>query len=488
MDAARRVLPGRASDEHDALAPERQIPMQLVTERMLLTALREHDAAVTAEVARSRAEFLASASLRFGASLDQEVTYAAIAGLTIPPALGWCVVDVLQTSGQVRRLAVMHPDEDKRVAASALMDRWLPASNDRIGVPAVATGRRSVILTTLSEALLSSGSRDPNTLRLLRSLGAGTVLVVPIVAHEVLLGALTFVSGTDASPYMPDDVALGEALAARCAQALEAARLYATARASWAEADAARADAEKARADAEQARAVAESANLAKTHFLQMMSHELRTPLNAISGYTQLMEMGLRGPVTEAQLKDLASIRRSQVHLLDMINSVLHYAKLEAGYMTYDLRPVRVADVFDWALALVAPQARARDITLAVHPCVEPISALADPQKLRQVLVNLLSNAVKFNERGGRIDVSFYRDDAVVVIRVQDTGMGIPAGKLETIFDPFTQVNVHYTRPQDGTGLGLAISRELSLGMGGDLTVESVLGTGSTFTVRLRAA
>jgi signal transduction histidine kinase len=487
MDAARRELPARAPDERDAPTVERQIPMQLVTERMLLTALREHDAAVTAEAARGRAEFLASASLRFGASLDQEITYAAIAGLTIPPSLGWCVVDVVETTGNVRRLAVIHPDEDKRVAASALVDRWLPAPRDRIGVPAVASLRRSVIVSHRTDTALAFGARDPEILRVLRRLGAGPLLVVPIVAHGVLLGALTFVSSADANPYMPDDIALGESLAARCAQALEAARLYATARASWAEADAARADAEKARAEAEQARAVAESANRAKTKFLQMMSHELRTPLNAISGYAQLMEMGLRGPVTDAQLKDIASIRRNQVHLLDMINSVLHYAKLEAGYVKYDLRAVRVADTFDWAQSLVAPQARARDITLTVHPCAERISAIADPQKLRQIVVNLLSNAVKFTQLGGRIDVSFHREDAVVVIHVQDTGMGIPASKLETIFEPFIQVNVDYTRPHDGTGLGLAISREFARGMGGDLTVESVLGAGSVFTVRLPA-
>jgi signal transduction histidine kinase len=148
---------------------------------------------------------------------------------------------------------------------------------------------------------------------------------------------------------------------------------------------------------------------------------------------------------------------------------------------------VRVADVFDWAQSLVAPQARARDIALTVHRCAERISAVADPQKLRQVVVNLLSNAVKFTQLGGRIDVSFHREDAVVVIRVQDTGMGIPASKLETIFEPFIQVNVDYTRPHDGTGLGLAISREFARGMGGDLTVESVLGAGSVFTVRLPA-
>jgi signal transduction histidine kinase len=473
---------------------------------MLLSALREHDAALAAEVARRRAEFLAAASLRFGASLDQEITYAAIAGLALPGLRGWCVVDIVEVGGGIRRLAVMHPDEDKRVAARALIDRWLPTADDRIGVPALRD-RRSFIVTERADAAMAAAARDPDTLRVLRWLGAGSLLVVPVVSHDVLLGAITFVSHPGAPAYTPADVEFGEALAERCAQALESARLYAAARASWIEAEASRAEAESARADAElarvqadaacaeaqvardeaeQARTGAEAANSAKSHFLRTMSHELRTPLNAIIGYAQMMELGIHGPITTEQLVDLASIRRSQKHLLDLINEVLHYAKLESGHIEYDVRTVQLSEVLAWTRALVAPQARARGLALTIGTCHTDLVVLADPQKLRQVVVNILSNAVKFTNLGGSIDVSCAREDESVVVRVRDSGIGVPKEKLEVIFEPFVQVSSQLSRPHEGTGLGLAISRELTRGMGGDVTVESTLGVGSTFTVRLR--
>jgi signal transduction histidine kinase len=449
--------------------------MRLVNERLLLTALREHDEAIAAEVARVRAEFLASASLRFGASLDQEVTYAVIAGLALPGLRGWCVVDVVETGGGLRRLAVMHPDAEKQVAARALVERWIPSPDDRIGIPAVAATRRSVIVTAGADAALLSTARDADTLGVLPWLGTGSLLVVPIVAHDVLLGAITFVSDPDAPEYEPADVELGEALARRCAQALVSARLYAAARAAWGEADAARADAERLRTVAESACAEAEAASAVKTTFLRTMSHELRTPLNAINGYAQIMEMGIHGPVTAEQLSDLASIRRSQLHVLEMINAVLRYATLESGQVEYVLDSVRLSEVMTEAVALVTPQARERHISITVEPCEPDDMIRTDEQKLRQIVVNLLSNAVKFTDHG----------ESGLEIHVRDTGIGVPSDKLEEIFQPFVQVSSSYTRSHEGSGLGLAISREFARGMGGDLTVESVPGEGSVFTVRL---
>ncbi|MEW5927048.1 MAG: PAS domain-containing protein [Gemmatimonadota bacterium] len=245
---------------------------------------------------------------------------------------------------------------------------------------------------------------------------------------------------------------------------------------------------ERARADAEAARAEAEAANRAKSEFLAVMSHELRTPLNAIGGYAELIEMGIRGPVTPQQADDLRRIQQSQRHLLGLINEVLNYAKLETGTVHYDVVDVSVREATAAAESLVAPQARAKGLTLVVADCLPELAVRADPEKLRQILVNLLSNAVKFTDPGGRIDVSCRLRDASAVISVTDTGIGIPADKLGAIFDPFVQVRSDLTRTHEGTGLGLAISRDLARGMGGDITAKSARGVGSVFTLVLPLA
>ena len=244
-------------------------------------------------------------------------------------------------------------------------------------------------------------------------------------------------------------------------------------------------DSEMARAEAESARAEAEAANKSKSEFLAVMSHELRTPLNAIGGYAELMEMGIRGPVSELQRDDLRRIQTSQRHLLGLINEVLNYAKLETGAVHFDLADVPLREALIAADSLVAPQARAKGLTLTVGDCTPDHAARADAEKLRQILVNLLSNAVKFTDRGGRVNVACDAGPEVVRILVTDTGIGIPADKLEAIFDPFVQVRADLTRPHEGTGLGLAISRDLARRMGGDLTVESARGAGITFTLTL---
>ena len=243
-----------------------------------------------------------------------------------------------------------------------------------------------------------------------------------------------------------------------------------------------------ARREAERARDEAEAANRAKSEFLAVMSHELRTPLNAIGGYAELMEMGIRGPVTHAQLEDLRRIQLSQRHLLGLINEVLNYAKLETGTVVFDLDDVPVQEALSAAELLVTPQARSKGLTLAVHPVPPALTVRADAEKLRQILVNLASNAVKFTQAGGRIEISCGRDGGRARIQIRDTGMGIPPDKLDSIFDPFVQVRSDLSRPYEGTGLGLAISRDLALRMAGDLTVESAPGVGSTFTLTLPMA
>jgi len=218
------------------------------------------------------------------------------------------------------------------------------------------------------------------------------------------------------------------------------------------------------------------------------MSHELRTPLNVIGGYADLLEMGLRGPVTAEQREDLRRIRVSQRHLLGLINEVLTYAKIETGMVRYDMRVVPVRDALVAAEALVASEARAMGVTLMVDDCPPDLAVRADGEKVQQILVNLLSNAIKLSERGHRVELSCEAAENHARIHVRDSGIGIDADQLEVIFEPLVQARADLTRTAGGAGLRLAVSRDLARAMGGDLTVRSTVGVGTTLTLSLERA
>ncbi|HEY1952806.1 MAG TPA: ATP-binding protein [Gemmatimonadaceae bacterium] len=237
--------------------------------------------------------------------------------------------------------------------------------------------------------------------------------------------------------------------------------------------------------EARKAWAAADSANRSKAEFLAVMSHELRTPLNSIGGYVDLLEMELRGPLTEAQRSDLGRIKRSQEHLLGIINDILNFTRLEATEVRFEIIEMPLRALIGDLDAVVGSLARAK---LLEYSCETPPAnafVRTDPDKLRQIMINLVSNAVKFTPQGGRITVRSSVGEKSVSIHVTDTGIGIPADKLESVFEPFVQLDRGLTRTNEGTGLGLPISRGLARGMGADITVESAVGSGSTFSITL---
>ncbi|HMI58325.1 MAG TPA: ATP-binding protein [Gemmatimonadaceae bacterium] len=238
----------------------------------------------------------------------------------------------------------------------------------------------------------------------------------------------------------------------------------------------------------ERQRSIAEDANHAKSAFLAMMSHELRTPLNAIGGYVQLLEMGVHGPVTPAQIDALGRVTRSQQHLLRLINDLLNLARIESGRVDYDLQPIALDDIVQATLPMIEPQLAARGLRYELNVPLE-LKAQADREKIEQILLNLLSNASKFTQPGGCVtmEANVAPDDIdFVELKVIDTGVGIPNNRLDAVFEPFVQVESSHAARVDGSGLGLSISREMARGMGGDISAESTLGVGSTFTIRLR--
>jgi PAS domain S-box-containing protein len=247
--------------------------------------------------------------------------------------------------------------------------------------------------------------------------------------------------------------------------------------------------------------AALEAANWAKAEFLSVMAHELRTPLNAIIGYTELLEMGISGPVSDTQRVYLDRIRSSGQKLVGLVSEVLDLGKVEAGQLRIVREECDIADAIESALAMVLPQAAARAVRIA-NLCQpdEPLHYFGDQNRVEQILLNLLTNAVKFTEPGGKVEISCSREHRPnadiremdtrigwLALKVADTGIGMAPHALAKVFDPFVQVERPLTRTRGGTGLGLTISRRLARLMGGDLTVQSQLGKGSMFTLWLPA-
>lgn len=414
--------------------------------------------------AEEAARYLSKATDVLSSSLEYETTLGELARVVVPELADWCAVDIVGEDGTPRQLAVAHVNPDKVKWARELSDRYPPDPDGPTGVPNVLRTGKPELYPEIPQQMLESAAVDTEHMRLIRQLGLRSAMVVPLIARGHTLGALSLVSAESGRRYTEADLELAMELARRAALAVDNARLH--------------------RAETE-AKRLAEGANEAKTQFLAVMSHELRTPLNAIAGYAELLTMGLRGPLNDGQAEYIERIQRSQRHLLSLINDVLNYAKLESGHVTYEVTQVAMHAALSEIESLVMPQMTAKGIALNYTPCGPDLTVHVDPDKLRQILLNLMSNAIKFTSPRGAISIWCEAGGDKVSVRVRDTGVGIPTEKLGTIFEPFIQLGRHLASAVEGTGLGLSISRDLARGMGGDLSVESTLGVGSTFTLTL---
>lgn len=448
--------------EDDALDLQRQ-----VAEQMLLGALRERGFAEDAEAARRRATFLAEAGRKLAESVDQSSTLVSLTKLALPTLGAWCIVDILEEGDAVRRLRIYHPDPEKQKLAQELERGWTPAADDPFGAPAMLRDTRTITITDDVEAMLAATARSPHNMEIMRQLGIGSLLTVPLVARNRLLGAITFVSAQGGLSYSQEDVQLAEDVATRGALALDSAQVYDLALGH---------------------QRTAETANRAKTAFLGAMSHELRTPLNAIGGYIDLLDMGLRGPVTPAQHADFARVKTNQQHLAVLITEILNFVRVGSGRVPYAVSDVKACNAMQHAIELIEPLFGQKGLVLDGITGDSSVVARADPERVTQILVNLLSNAIKFTPAGGHISAYCAATPDTVTLRVSDTGIGIAPEKHEAIFEPFIQLKESLSDRESGVGLGLAISRDLARAMNGDLTVESAEGKGARFTLSLPRA
>ncbi|HSJ14254.1 MAG TPA: ATP-binding protein [Longimicrobiales bacterium] len=431
-------------------------------ERLLAAGTREEEGltrerALRAELqaAERRAAFLAEASsILVASALNFEATMRSLARLSVSRLGDWCVIQTLTEDGRLHRTEVAHRDPRREKTLERVIDQlaggaWLDP------VHSVLNTGRAQILERLPGALWPQVP-EADRKALLPEGEPTSALVAPLLGRGKVLGAMLLIAAECQREFDDHDLELAEELGRRAAIALDNARLYRE----------------------------AQEANRAKADFLAVMSHELRTPLNAIMGYTDLMDAQVSGPLTAKQHGQIGRIRASARHLLQLIEEILSYARMESGGEEVRIAVADAGSLVEAAAAVVEPLAHAKGIGFEIDVHDRHVSIETDGAKVRQVLVNLLSNAVKFTD-DGVVGIRFLRDGEEGVFEVHDTGIGIPEDQHRRIFDPFWQVARPNIRRVGGTGLGLSVSRRFARLLRGDLTFESQPGIGSTFRLRL---
>ena len=407
--------------------------------------------------------FLAETSQLLAASTDFDETLRNLAHAAVPRLGDWCAVDILEDPAsalwppKMRRVAVVHQDPEMIALGARMLAEYPTDWNSPFGIAKVIREGASMFVPVVPEAMVLAGARDERHLELIRALHFRSIMAVPIVARGRVLGNLTLCMTESGRLYSESDLLLAEDLGRRAGVAVDNARLLRD----------------------------AEVANATKTEFLRTISHELRQPLNATVSFLQLWELGLRGPLTEAQREDLTRVQRNQRHLMSLIEDLLSFTRLEAGRLEVECTRVVMDDALVGLEAMIAPQMSAKGVDFTYQPCDASLVALADRDRTVQICLNLLTNAMRATPRGGRVQMECLAGAETVSVIVADTGVGIPADKIDAIFSPFTQLGRALNQPKEGAGLGLAISRGLAEAMGGTLTATSAAGIGSTFVLEL---
>jgi PAS domain S-box-containing protein len=409
-----------------------------------------------AELAERRSSFLAAASEVLASSLEYEITLASVARLMVPHLADWCAVDILDEDRSIKRLAVAHQDASKVELASELEQRYPQQMSDPEGLAKVIRTGESEIYGEIPDTLLVMGARDAEHLRILRELGLKSAMVVPLVAHERVLGAITFVYSESGRRYEQADLTFAEDLARRAGMAVENSRLYRE----------------------------AQLANRMKDEFLAVVSHELRTPLTAVLGWSRMLHADQLDEETAKRAREI--IMRNAETQRQLIEDLLDVSRIITGKLRLDVRAIEFEPVIKAAVDAVRPAAEAKGIKLHMVLDTRTGHIAGDVDRLQQVVWNLLANAIKFTPKEGHVEVRLERVNSHVELSVSDTGQGISQEFLPYVFDRFRQADPTMTRVHGGLGLGLAIVRHLVELHGGTVEVFSEgEGRGSKFTVQL---
>jgi len=385
----------------------------------------------------------------------------------------FCSVVLLSSDGKrIEPVAAFHPDP--RVLHDASPFLGVPIELEAAGPWKVVLGERRRVVIEIDPDHLPP-NMAPHQAKHIKTWRIREAVMIPMVAKDTVVGGLNLNRMEGSAALDEAGIELLESLATRAARAIANARLMQNQRLLASELE----------SKVEERTKELTAANQAKSQFLANMSHELRTPLNAILGFSELLSDDVTGRFDEeTRRRYLQLIHSSGKHLLELINDILDLSKVEAGQMTLHLQPVEIPAVIDEIRATVEPLARSKSITLETSASGE-LSIVADASKVIQMLLNLVSNAIKFTPEGGRIEIQARDAGPWIEVAVIDSGIGIAEADLGRLFTEFQQLSAGPGRQQQGTGLGLALTKHLAELHGGHVTVESTLGAGSTFTLRL---
>jgi signal transduction histidine kinase len=450
-----RVVESQWQGQPACIATLRDVTERKNAEKSERQLIREQAARAAAERAARRFRFLADSSAALSSSLEYRTTLSELVRLCVREIADWAVVYCIDKDRQLRRYDVAHRDPSKQNAVQQFRDTPLTLYPSNPVERAMQTGH-PIVSRQLTEQQIIELLPDPHKRELVSALGITSFMMIPITARGRALGAIALFSSSDDRLFDDQDLALAENLAARAGLAIDNARLYEEAR----------------------------EANQTKIELLAVISHDLRTPLNSIIGYTQLLEMGIPEPLTEASRERVQRIRQSAGHLLYLIDELLAFARVESKHEEISKKEVDASRVVREVGELMEPLALQKQLELKLVLAEEAVTVNTDADKLRQILVNLVGNAVKYT-KSGSISVRLEDNGDDVRLHVQDTGVGIHPEDLLHIFEPFWQVDRSQRSIDGGTGLGLSVVQKVVELLNGKISVVSEVGVGSTFTVIL---
>jgi signal transduction histidine kinase len=450
-----RLVESEWEGEPAFIASLRDITQRKRAEEDARRLIREQAARSAAEAAAARFRFLADAGTLLSLPLDDRETLTTLAQLCVTDLADWAVVYLVDDGDLLQRIEVAHRDPELADVADALRDYPL-SPDDRHPAQEVLRTREPLLIPHVQPEQLVQMTRDARHRELTEQLGIASLMVVPLVARDRGLGAIALVSASGARPYDADDLAVAHDLALRAALAVDNARLFRE----------------------------AQEANRGKSDLLAVISHDLRTPLNAIMGYSDLLALGIPDELSETGRQRVDRIRMSATHLLYLIDELLSFARLDAGHEQIRFQDVDAMAVTRDVAAVLEPLAVERGLALHIDVDSPSLELRTDPDRLRQILLNLVGNAIKYT-RHGAVRLAAQLVDGWVEFRVSDTGIGIAPEHLEHIFEPFWQADTSQRAQQGSTGLGLSVVRRLAQLLGGSVRVDSELGRGSCFIVRL---